>query len=138
MRDVGEPTFEEERLVGVRVRDSVVVKDSGKREEFDTGSRRDTQDGKGRYDLLPAHAIFLVSRQFEEGAKKYGTNNWKLGQPLSRFLCSGLRHLFKHMAGHTDERHDVAAAWNILCMIETRDMIERGVLPAELNDSEIK
>ncbi|KKK94181.1 hypothetical protein LCGC14_2685460, partial [marine sediment metagenome] len=28
------------------------VKDSGKRQEFETGSVRDTQEGKGRYDLV--------------------------------------------------------------------------------------
>ena len=29
------------------------TKDSGKREEFATGSRRDTREGKGRFDLIP-------------------------------------------------------------------------------------
>jgi len=33
------------------------VRDSGKREEFDTGSRRDTRQGKGRYDLLSPIAL---------------------------------------------------------------------------------
>lgn len=33
------------------------IKDSGKREEFATGSRRDTREGKGRFDLLPPFAI---------------------------------------------------------------------------------
>ena len=61
----------------------VIVRDSGQRQEFETGSRRDTREGKGRYDLLPAHAIFLVARQLEEGAKKYGERNWEKGQPLS-------------------------------------------------------
>ena len=112
----------------------VTVKDSGKRQKFSTGSRRDTRDGKGRYDLLPPHAIFLVARQLEEGAKKYGERNWEKGQPLSRFMDSALRHLLKHLEGHKDERHDVAAAWNILAMIETAHRIEVGQLPKELDD----
>jgi len=33
------------------------IKDSGKREEFSTGSRRDTREGKGRFDLLPTRAL---------------------------------------------------------------------------------
>ncbi len=33
------------------------VKDSGAREQFPTGARRDTREGKGRYDLLPPFAI---------------------------------------------------------------------------------
>jgi Domain of unknown function (DUF5664) len=112
----------------------VIVRDSGQRQEFETGSRRDTREGKGRYDLLPPHAIFLIARQLEEGAKKYGERNWEKGQPLSRFMDSALRHLFKHLAGHKDERHDVAAAWNILAMIETSHRIEAGQLPDSLND----
>lgn len=60
------------------------VKDSGKRQEFQTGSIRDTREGKGRYDLLPPHAIFRLAKHFENGAKKYGDRNWEKGQPLSR------------------------------------------------------
>jgi hypothetical protein len=29
------------------------TKDSGKREEYKSGMRRDTQEGKPRYDLIP-------------------------------------------------------------------------------------
>ncbi len=112
----------------------VVIKDSGRRQEFNTGSRRDTRDGKGRFDLLMPNAIFLIARQLEEGAKKYGDRNWEKGQPVSRYLDSALRHLFKYMAGHKDERHDVAAAWNLLAMIETIHKIEEGTLPKELDD----
>ena len=114
--------------------DDVVLRDSGKRQEFNTGSVRDTREGKGRYDLLPPHAIYLVARQFEEGAIKYGENNWQKGQPLSRYADSALRHLFKHMAGEDDERHDVAAAWNIMAMLETRHKIDTGDLPKDLDD----
>lgn len=115
-------------------KDDVIVKDSGERQTFETGSRRDTRDGKGRYDLLQFRAIHLVARQLEEGGKKYGERNWELGQPLSRYLDSAARHLMLHGIGRTDERHDVAAAWNILCMIDTRERIREGLLPADLND----
>ena len=113
---------------------NVIVKDSGQRQAFDTGSVRDTRDGKGRYDLLPPYAIYLVSRQFEEGATKYGSRNWEKGQPLSRYVDSALRHLFKHLGGETDERHDVAAAWNCLAMLETKHKIDTGDLPKDLDD----
>lgn len=33
------------------------TKDSGQREEFATGSRRDTREGKGRFDLIPWEVI---------------------------------------------------------------------------------
>lgn len=114
--------------------DGVVVKDSGQRREVDTGSRRDVRDGKGRYDLLQWRALGLVARQLEEGAKKYGERNWELGQPLSWYADSCTRHLGKHIAGYRDERHDVAAAWNILCFLDTVVRIEEGLLPRELDD----
>ena len=112
----------------------VIVKDSGKRQNFKSGSVRDSRDKKGRYDLLMPHAIYLVARQLEEGAFKYAERNWELGQPLSRYMDSALRHLFRHLEGHRDERHDVACAWNVLAMIETKNKIDLGKLPKELDD----
>lgn len=111
-----------------------VVKDSGKRQEFKTGSKRDTRDGKGRFDLLPYQALFEIARIFEEGAKKYGDSNWKKGQPLSRYLDSAMRHGFKVLGGWKDENHAAMASWNWIAFIETRDMIAKGELPEELDD----
>ena len=110
------------------------VKDSGERQDFKTGSKRDTRKGKGRYDLLPAYAMKRLARHFENGALKYGDDNWRLGQPLSRYLDSAIRHSFKHLEGQRDEDHAIAAAWNLLCMVETEHMIELDLLPKDLND----
>lgn len=66
-----------------------------------------------------AYGLKQVSIHYEEGALKYGENNWKLGQPISVFLDSGLRHTVKAIAGITDEHHLRAAAWNYLCAIWT-------------------
>ena len=110
------------------------VKDSGARQDFGTGSVRDTRDGKGRFDLLPTYALYRLARHFENGAAKYGDRNWEKGQPLSRYLDSGIRHMMKVLAGATDEDHAAAAAWNILAFIETQARVEAGILPAELND----
>lgn len=110
------------------------VKDSGVREEFKTGSKRDTSIGKGRYDLLPFYAIHRLSRVYENGAVKYGENNWRLGQPCSRYLNSALRHIMKAGAGWKDEDHLAQAMWNIAAIIETQKMIELNKAPAELDD----
>ena len=110
------------------------VKDSGVREEFKTGSKRDTSIGKGRYDLLPFYAIHRLSRVYENGAVKYGENNWRLGQPCSRYLNSSLRHLMKAGAGWKDEDHLAQAMWNIAAIIETQKMIELNKAPKELDD----
>ncbi len=108
------------------------VKDSGKREEFLTGSVRDTREGKGRFDLLPPYAITRLAQHYENGAKKYGDRNWEKGQYLSRYMDSALRHLFKYLGGSREEDHLVAVAWNILGYIETEKWIDDGVLPEEL------
>jgi hypothetical protein len=110
------------------------VKDSGQRQVFETGSKRDLSEGKGRFDLLPFYALFRLARVYENGAVKYGENNWRLGQPLSRYLNSAMRHLVKHGAGWRDEDHLGQALWNICAMIETEKMISLDKLPKELED----
>lgn len=110
------------------------VKDSGKRQEFTTGSRRDTQDGKGRYDLISPISLKRLAMHFENGAKKYGDRNWELGQPLTRYLDSAIRHIYCYLEGKRDEDHAIAGAWNLLALVHTEEMIRRGVLPKELND----
>jgi len=110
------------------------IKDSGVRQEFDTGSRRDTRAGKGRYDLLPMRALQRLARHFEGGAKKYGDRNWEKGQPLSRYIDSGIRHACKYIQGERDEDHLIAACWNLMCAADTEERIAANLLPKELND----
>ena len=60
--------------------------------------------------------MFLeVSKHFEEGAKKYGENNWQKGIPTHCYIDSAVRHYLKYLRGDTDERHDRAFCWNLLC-----------------------
>lgn len=112
----------------------MTIKDSGARREFGTGGQRDCAEGKGRMDLLPFRALMELSKVFEEGAKKYDDNNWRKGLPLSCYVDSMGRHMAKWMCGWRDEPHLEQAAWNIMCLIETKCMIEEGLLPADLND----
>lgn len=64
--------------------------------------------------------MFLdVSVHYEEGAKKYGEHNWQKGIPLCRYLDSAVRHYLKWLKGETDERHDRAFVWNLMCCIWT-------------------
>lgn len=62
-----------------------------------------------------AEAILEVSKHYAEGLKKYGKDNWKKGIPISSYIDSGIRHLLKVSAGWTDEPHDRAFIWNMLC-----------------------
>jgi hypothetical protein len=111
------------------------LKDSGKRQEFETGAVRDTQEGKGRFDLLPLSVLVRDAQHVQAGAIKYGDRNWEKGQPLSRFFDSAMRHLLKLAAGHTDEDHGAAARWNIAAFMQTKAWIDAGVLPADLDDT---
>lgn len=108
------------------------MKDSGERQSFDTGAVRDTQEGKGRFDLLPPIALRRVAKVFEKGAKKYDARNWEKGIPISRFMDSAFRHLSDYMEGKRDEDHLGQAAFNVLAAIHTEEMVERGHLPASL------
>lgn len=100
-----------------------VVKDSGARQEYDSGMRRDTQEGKPRFDL-----IIPVDQSFEQqmltrwalhmtlGADKYGDRNWELAtgiEEYERFKGSALRHLLQWFTGMRDEDHAAAVFFNI-------------------------
>lgn len=64
--------------------------------------------------------MFLeVSKHFEEGAKKYGENNWQKGIPTHCYIDSAVRHYLKYLRGDTDEPHDRAFVWNLMCCIWT-------------------
>jgi hypothetical protein len=110
------------------------VQDSGTRRSFDTGAVRDAQEGKGRFDLLPVHAITRLAKHFENGAKKYGDENWRKGIPVRVYLDSALRHLFKLLGRENSEDHAAASIWNLCCFIETLELIDRGILPKELDN----
>lgn len=60
-----------------------------------------------------------VAIHFEEGAKKYGDNNWRKGIPVRCYIDSGVRHYLKFLRGDKDEPHDRAFCWNIMCAIWT-------------------
>ena len=110
------------------------VKDSGERQEFATGSVRDTQEGKGRYDLITPIGLRRLAVHYENGAKKYGDRNWEKGQPLARYLESAIRHVYAFLGGARDEDHLSAAAWNILSCIHTEERIRQGLLPSTLDN----
>jgi len=63
--------------------------------------------------------VLELAKHFEEGAKKYGENNWQKGIPANVYIDSAIRHYLKFLRGDTDERHDRAVVWNIVCCIWT-------------------
>lgn len=87
----------------------------------------DTGDDDSLHKVLIAAEMFHdpfdmfleVSKHFEEGAKKYGENNWQKGIPVHCYIDSAVRHYLKFLRGDKDEPHDRAFCWNIMCAIWT-------------------
>ena len=61
--------------------------------------------------------LLEVSKHFEEGARKYGDNNWQKGSPVECYMDSAIRHYLKYKRGDKDEPHDRAFVWNVMCCI---------------------
>lgn len=117
----------------IKVGDKLVL-DSGARRIFSSGANRDRAEGKGAFNQLPFHGLLEVAQVYEAGGKKYTKDNWKLGMPISEYLNSAFRHIVKACQGWNDEPHIGMCAWNCLCAIETRAMIQKNHLPTELDD----
>lgn len=100
------------------------TKDSGERQDYDSGMRRDIQTGKPRFDLLlvdglPYEDQFLTrfASLLARGAEKYGERNWQLAnsrEELARFRASGMRHMLQWASGERDEDHAAAVAFNLM------------------------
>lgn len=116
-----EPTSErelEQVIAAASAVDSYVTKDSGKRQEYATGMKRDVQTDKPRYDLI-GYGWYLIKRWaalMARGAVKYGELNFEKAETveeLNRFRASGLRHMIQWYMGETDEDHAAAVCFNL-------------------------
>lgn len=65
------------------------------------------------------NAMLELSKHFEQGAEKYGVDNWRKGIPARSYVDSSIRHYWKHRRGDADERHDRACLWNWVCLLWT-------------------
>ena len=61
--------------------------------------------------------ILETAIHFEQGAKKYGENNWQKGLPVNCYMDSALRHYLKWRRGDKDEFHHRSFVWNLMCCI---------------------
>lgn len=187
------------------------VKDSGAREDFATGSVRDSESGKGCPSLIPweyvwnifedirfnnnislnrdcvlteigrcfcklasferidvekinnvlvcmteyvAMLIYLENNNdkevvghkwkipafrrlavhYQNGAVKYSKNNWRKGQPVSRYVNSLIRHYWATIEGNIEEDHLAAMLWNIVAIYVMIQEVCNGTLPKEIYD----
>lgn len=80
-------------------------------------------EGKPRYDLLPAHAIDQLVKVLSAGAKKYADRNWEKGMEWSSVVASLKRHLAKYEQGEdydeeTGMLHMAQVMWNAMAITE--------------------
>ena len=75
------------------------TKDSGRRQDYITGARRDIEDNKGRFDLIPYEPELRWAQLLERGARK---SCWLLW--LSRFAGSPGTTLRSSISKATEER----------------------------------
>ena len=100
---------------------SKVMKDSGKRETYSTGAKREpVADKEMRPELFSPEALIRDAKWYAQGASKYGDRNWEKGIPFTNCIGSMLRHIIKYMNGQDDEDHLAAIRWNAgaLCHYE--------------------
>ena len=99
------------------------TKDSGKRQDFNSGMRRDTQEGKPRFDLIIPEGqnfkdclLYRWAMLMSRGAKKYNERNWekaKSQEEMDRFKASAFRHFMQWVCNENDEDHVTGILFNL-------------------------
>ena len=123
-RGLGTRDLFDEDYYPIPARPAFVTKDSGQRQEFDSGMRRDTQEGKPRFDLTPpadlsfeAQMLTRWAALMARGAEKYGDRNWEKAsgsEELARFRASAFRHFMQWYYDAEDgEDHAAAVFFNV-------------------------
>lgn len=108
------------------------TKDSGLRQDYASGMRRDVQDDKPDLTQWMPSCIpykdsfwYRLGMAAQRGAQKYGRRNYELAnseEELERFKASAFRHMMQWYYGEEDEDHAVAVVFNLMCaeMVKTK------------------
>ena len=84
------------------------------------GTKND--EGKLRYDLIPADALEQLVGVYTRGARKYGDKNWERGLAFSRIYAAMMRHLQAWWQGEDyaedDGQHHLSSvAWGAMALL---------------------
>jgi len=105
-----------------------VVKDSGKRQQFESGMVRDLEVEKTLYELVfDGPMLDRYAAHLTKGAQKYGIRNWmqaNSAEEQARFRSSAIRHFIQWLRGETDEDHAAAVLFNINGHEYTKDRLK--------------
>jgi len=107
--------------------------------EFSTGAIRDAADKKPMLQLISPFALMRLGEWMRFACKDrkpepYPARNWEKGMPFSEVIGSLERHVQKWKMGDRSEDHLAAVMFNTMALIHLQEMIDRGVLPRELDD----
>lgn len=104
-----------------------IIKDSGERQQFESGMQRDVTEGKLDPSLVkdgPMYKRWVI--HLTNGAKKYTARNWMKAKSVDeyqRFRQSAHRHFDQWFAGERDEDHAAAVLFNINGAEYVRDLL---------------
>jgi len=93
-----------------------VTKSSGEQQDFGTGAKRDTPQGKGRFDLIPHNAMVLV-------AKTYARFGKSSGKDTAKAVGYAIECLYSCIDKNNDDVFESAssAIWAVLEQMENKD-----------------
>lgn len=112
------------------------MKHSDKKQTFETGANRDTDDNKGNPSLIGVIGSYRLAILLQKGAKHYGPNNWQKGMPFLRTINSITRHLWQYTAMDDSEDHLAAIRFGVDCLMHFEEAIKADELPPSLDDRE--
>lgn len=107
------------------------VKDSGKKAEYSSGMRRDTTEGKPKFNLMLPEGVpyedqllYRVAMLYMRGGVRYGDRNWEKScnpEDLAHHTDALWRHFVKFVLDVQDgEDHAAAVVWNVNAVLLTR------------------
>lgn len=97
-----------------------MAKGQGEMEINENGVKRESNKGRGRFDLIPYEALEELAKWYEAGAEKYGDRNWEKGISVKDCMNRMARHSAKACNGWLDEgpfAHLAAVIWNAMAAI---------------------
>jgi len=105
------------------------------RRQFSSGAKRQSDAGKGLPSLCSPIALRKLAQHMQGGIEAgYDPRNWEKGLTLCSILDSIMRHVLDELEGKTDEDHANCIQWNAHIYNHTKELMRRGLLPAELDD----
>lgn len=94
-----------------------MISGQGEMQKTEFGALRESNEGRGRFDLIPYEALEALAKWYEAGSYKYAERNWEAGISVKDCINRMCRHAGKAASGWVDEDHLAAVMWNAAAAI---------------------